>query len=208
MWEHEVVGRILEWWRSNKRVFPWRSARSPWLVLLAGVLLRKTGAKAVSSLYPRLASKYRSPEDVVKAGARELEEDLKPLGMYRRRARELVKLAEVLCSVHGGRVPRSRSKLLELPGVGDYIASVVLCYAYGERTPTIDTNTRRLVSRLAGVSESQVREVYERLLKEARSPRELNLAMLDFAALVCRARRPRCESCPLADLCSTKLLSG
>ncbi len=206
MWEREAVGRLLRWWRSNRRVFPWRSVRSPWLILLAGVLLRKTGAKAVSQLYPRLAAKYRGPWDVLRAGAEELERDLRPLGMYRRRARELVKLAEVLCRVYGGGVPRSRSKLVELPGVGDYIASVVLCYAYGERTPTIDTNTRRLVSRLAGVDELQVREVYERLLREAGCPRELNLAMLDFAALVCRARDPRCRSCPLADLCSTRLL--
>ncbi|RLG51667.1 MAG: hypothetical protein DRN96_04730 [Thermoproteota archaeon] len=205
MWEREVVGRLLEWWRSNRRVFPWRSVRSPWLVLLAGVLLRKTGAKAVSQVYPKLAAKYRSPVEVLRAGAKELERDLKPLGMYRRRAKELVELAEVLCSMYGGRVPRAREELVRLPGVGDYIASVVLCYAYGEATPTIDTNTRRLISRLAGVDEPQVREVYERLLKEAKSSRELNLAMLDFAALVCRARGPRCGSCPLAGLCSARL---
>ncbi|RLG51787.1 MAG: A/G-specific adenine glycosylase, partial [Thermoproteota archaeon] len=160
-WEHEVVSRLLEWWRAERRSFPWREARSPWLVLLAGVLLRKTGAKAVARVYPRLAEKYSKPERVLSSGVGELEEDLRFLGMYRRRARELVELARVLCSRYGGRVPRSREELVKLPGVGDYIASVVLCYAFGESTPTIDTNTGRLVSRLAGVGHSEVREVYE-----------------------------------------------
>ncbi len=184
------AGRLLEWFKENKREFPWRVGMSDeWRAALTGILLRKTRAETVAKHYERIVGPLSTPEKAVELGMDSIEKLLEPLGLHRTRARQIYELAK---SWRSG----SRS-----PGLGPYALSLIECLARGKLVPVVDVNTVRVVKRVFGAED--VEEVRE-LLREAvlsAGTCELNLAVMDFAARVCTARRPRCESCPLEDLC-------
>ncbi|MET1129152.1 MAG: A/G-specific adenine glycosylase [Thermoproteota archaeon] len=203
-----IVERLLEWWRRNKRSFPWRETGDPYRLLLAAILLRKTRAENVAPVYAALVERYPEPQRLAEASVEELEELLRPLGLHRTRARQLARLARELVERYGGRVPCAPEELAGLPGVGPYAANVVGAAACGRRVAAVDVNVARVVSRLFGVKprraphlDEAVLEAAQRLV-EAGPPRDVNLALMDLSAKLCRPRRPRCWECPLRELCS------
>jgi A/G-specific adenine glycosylase len=200
--------RLLKWFEVNKRNFSWRKTRDPFKILVAEILLRKTDAPKVESVYENFIEKFPGPETIANASFPQLEACLKPLGLYRKRARELKSLAESLVQKYGGQVPSLKEELLSLPGVGDYTANAVLCFAFGANVPLLDTNLIRVLRRVFGHASLKARARTDRQLwaiAESMVPqgkaREFNLAVLDFAALVCKAKNPRCSVCPLNDMC-------
>jgi len=203
-----IVSAVISWFHAHKRAFSWREKTDAFAVLIAEVLLRKTDAPKVQEIYDKFIAKYPSPQKLAEADLEKLEADLKPLGMYKIKSRQLKCLAERLLSDFGGRVPASREDLLKLPGVGQYIANAVLCYSYGEDAPALDTNGIRVILRVFNFRSSTARprtdkklwELAEKLIPP-RMGRDFNLALLDFAAQVCRARNPMCSTCPLHDTC-------
>ena len=201
----DVAERLARWWPRFKRDLPWRAARDSYAVLVAEVLLRRTNASKVVGTYLALMERYPTPRELAKASERELAELLRPLGLHRTRARQLRAMARELLERHGGTVPRDVSELRRLTGVGDYAASAVACFAYGEPVPAVDGNVLRVLSRLMGrsdLSADEARSAMAELISCGR-PDELTYAVLDLAAQVCSARRPKCAECPLADLCAT-----
>jgi A/G-specific adenine glycosylase len=200
--------KLLKWFEVNKRSFSWRETRDPFKILVAEILLRKTDAPKVESIYENFVEKFRDPETIANTSLPQLEACLKPLGLYRRRAKELKSLAESLVQKYGGRVPCLKEELLNLPGVGDYTANAVLCFACGANVPLLDTNLIRVLRRVFGHASLRARARTDKQLWAIAGSivpqgkaREFNLAVLDFAALVCRAKNPRCPTCPLNDMC-------
>jgi A/G-specific adenine glycosylase len=118
-------------------------------------------------------------------------------------------MAQVLTTEHNGQVPEDYETLLGLPGVGDYVASAVCSFAFGQPIPIIDTNTVRVAGRLFGIvthAESRRRRPIRHLLTDLldeRDPGAYNYHLLDLAALVCTPAHPRCDSCPLVRYCAT-----
>ncbi len=106
-----------------------------------------------------------------------------------------------------GRLPRTREELESLPGIGQYVASAILCQVYGEREPLLDVNMARVIERyfrprkLADLRTDPVLQGYARAILPRARVKEFNWAVLDFAALVCKARDPRCGDCPLKRGC-------
>jgi DNA (cytosine-5)-methyltransferase 1 len=195
---------LLRWHASNARSFPWRGERDPWRVLLAEMCLHRTRAENVRSVYNRLTKVARSPTAASRNPARVLEE-LQPLGL-RWRSRKVIETAENLVERFDGRVPKDEASLRSLPGVGDYVASAVRCFAYGDPAVLIDANTRRIVSRISGVDATStwtVRLEIFRLAGAAGPDEDFNYALLDLGALICRAGKPRCPVCPLRPYCAT-----
>jgi len=114
-------------------------------------------------------------------------------------------VARVLVEVHGGRVPQTRSELLTLPGVGDYVANAVLVFGYGRPAVLVDTNTHRIVQRYTGRPTArpwQLRMELSRLAGAKGPDAQFNFALLDLGALVCRAQKPECSECPLRQNCA------
>lgn len=108
----------------------------------------------------------------------------------------------------GRRIPDDRAELLTLPGVGAYVADAILCYAYGRKTVPVDSNVCRVLGRMFGLrTKREARRSRVFVDKAAslpiteRNAREVNWGLIDFAALVCRPRRPVCTSCPISDVC-------
>jgi len=205
---NSLTKRILKWYDINKASYPWRSNCTPYQILITEMLLRKTTRNQVKGLFPVFFSKFPSVTKLATANKKEVEKVIRPLGMEKIRSKLLVEVAKTIVKKHNGRVPTNKTALLDLPGVGEYIANAVLLLSQGEKVALVDTNSKRIVERLfLGNSEPKKRvnrEISEQvffLVPEKRFV-DFNLALLDFATSVCLPRNPKCPSCPLKKYCA------
>lgn len=194
---------LLAWHRNNARSFPWREQVPPWHVLVAEICLRRTRANQVEPVFASLMRLAPTPEMMVQSEA-EVLALMRSLGL-RWRADNMMAVARALVEEHGGRVPSTEAGLMSLPGVGDYVASAVVAFGFGRRAVLIDTNTERIVSRVRGRDKArrwQLRLDLYQLAGGDGPVASFNYALLDLGALVCRARAPLCESCPVREHCA------
>jgi A/G-specific adenine glycosylase len=199
----EISRRVVAWEKENWVPYPWRVERTPYKVLIAEVLLKRTTRQAVSREFPRFIEKFPSIEAIYVAPLEQVAEALKHLGLYWQRARQLKELAKVIVEKYGGKIPDDWSALAELPGVGVYIAGAVLSFGYGKKAPVLDSNVTRLLNRLTGREAGRTEKYLDflRLLLPDREVDYFNYGIIDLGAIVCHYRRPLCNRCPLRDLC-------
>ncbi len=202
---------LLSWYKSNQRYYPWRDTDNVFHILIAEMFLQQTRADQALGVYRDVINIYPTPEMMSKACEVELLEMIKPIGLAYRAAR-LIQSSNLICKKYDSIVPKSRTELLELPGIGDYIADAVLCYGYGIRTIPIDTNVCRLFMRYFGLEAQSERVRLDMKLKASirekyifKCTREPNLAVLDYADAICKARNPECSSCELAHYCCSSM---
>ena len=201
---------LVLWFASNGRTYPWRETRDPFRVLIAEIMLRRTKADQVRSVYERLFEEYADITSLAKAEEDKIQKILYPLGL-RWRIPAFVQVAREIEERYQGVVPQTREELITLPGVGDYVAGAVLSIAYGKKEWIVDSNVVRLFQRYFGIAASKEgrrdREIIEvaKIYVHSRYPRKANLAILDFTALVCTPQRPKHETCPLQGECQCLL---
>jgi len=175
-------------------------------VVVAEILLQRTTAAGVARAYAGFLERYPSWDTLAHAPLNNLEAALRPLGLWRQKALAFQQLAQSI-GERGGVLPRTRTELERLPGIGPYTASAVLAVVYRRAEPLLDVNMARLLGRFLGSSvsaeSSPRRRLHALALRLVRGKRslEVNWAALDFGALVCRARRPLCPACPLRTRC-------
>ena len=142
--------RLLAWFKLGGRSFPWREPfRIPYEVVVAEILLQRTTANGVARAYPVFLERYPSWEVLSRASLERLQEDLRPLGLWRQKAAVFRSLARSI-EEGGGRVPASRQELERLRGVGQYTASAILAVVYGRAEPLVDANAARVLGRFFG----------------------------------------------------------
>jgi len=207
--------RVLKWFDSNKRSFPWRQTNNPYRTLLAEILLQQTDSGKARDSYLSLIRRFPRINLLARATKAEILRYVAPIGLVYRATR-LSRIARYLTKNFGGQIPSTKKALMLLPGVGPYIAHSVLVSAFGNRLAVVDTNVLRVLDRFFGIRSMRPRprtdpaiwEAAQKLLpREASKCREWNYALLDFAALVCRWARPHCELCPCRRRCSYFALS-
>jgi A/G-specific adenine glycosylase len=199
----KIRRRVIEREKQRWSPYPWRVDRTPYKVLIAEVLLKRTTRQAVAKEFPKLIAKYPDIESLYKAPIEEVEDMLRHLGLYRQRARHLKELAKVIVERFGGKVPNRWEDLAGLPGVGPYIAGAVLSFGYGKPAPVVDSNVIRLLGRLLGIKSKRY-EDYVRAgwrLVPGEEHDYFNYGLIDLGALVCSYRGPKCGECPLRDVC-------
>jgi A/G-specific adenine glycosylase len=204
----EFVDRLLQWYELNKRAFSWRKRElTPYQVLILELMLQRTPAQRVEKVFENFIKKFPNPITLHSASDIELESIIQTLGLQKRRRELLKDLAEYLVKKHDGRVPVGRDELLKLPGVGIYVASAVMCYCYGKPVPLIDTNAARVLGRIFGLpsrgdpsTEKHLWIFAEHVLPKS-GAKSFNWALIDFGALVCKPKNPRCSECPMCDIC-------
>ncbi len=196
-------GDLLTWHASMGRTFPWRVAADPWHVLMAEMCLHRTRAEQVLPVYLMLMELAPSPSALL-SHADEARRAMWPLGL-RWRVENVLAVAAQVQQRFGGVVPQSSPELLSMPGVGDYVAGAVLCFAFGRRTVLLDANMERIGTRLRGskVGRMQMRMDLYDLAGRDGPDRDFNYALLDLGALVCGPVRPDCANCPLSAVCAT-----
>lgn len=199
--------RLLCWFEQHRRSLPWREpVRSSYELVVAEILLQRTTAAKVARAFPGFVARYPTWEAVARTPLEELQISLRPLGLWRQKARVFLDLANVVVK-NGGGLPCSRRDLERLPGVGPYTASAVMVAIYGLHELFIDVNMARVLSRFFGIGarDSNVRSAFLHSLAFHLVCCEyclsVNWAVLDLAALVCRAKKPLCQECFLREEC-------
>ncbi len=177
---------------------------SPLELLVATMLSAQTTDVQVNRVTRNLFAKYRTAEDYAHADPGELEEDIRPTGFYRNKARSLRNMAGALVEEHGGEVPRTMQELVALPGVGRKTANVVLGNAFGvDEGIVVDTHVRRVSGRL-GLTENndpvKIEQGLMQVVPEADWTIFSHLLIL-HGRRTCKARKPDCPNCVLNDIC-------
>lgn len=201
---------LLAWFSGAGRALPWREdGVSAWEILLCEVMSQQTPVARVEPIWREWLERWPGPAELAAAAPADVIRMWGKLG-YPRRALRLRECAGVVVTKFGGEVPTEVDDLLSLPGVGDYTARAVACFAHGQAVPVVDTNVRRVVARAVnGVAEagspSNRRDLaaVEALLPAGREEAvAFSVAVMELGALVCTARSPDCDVCPLASSCA------
>ena len=198
--------RIINWYDKHGRTFPWRESVDPFRVLIAEIMLRRTRAGQVETVYQELFSKYPDAHSLARGNSNEIESILNHLGLYWRTP-TFQEVARAIVHDYGGRVPTTREELRKLPGVGDYVAGAALSIAYDQKEWIVDSNVVRVFKRYFGIGTSKEGRRDQHVIKMAKayistnSPKKANLAIIDFAALICVPGKPKHELCPVRNSC-------
>ncbi|MDN5761835.1 MAG: A/G-specific adenine glycosylase [Microlunatus sp.] len=206
----EVVERTLAWYADHARKLPWRRpGTDAWAVMVSEFMLQQTPVSRVLEPWRRWVERWPAPPDLAAEPAGEAVRAWGRLG-YPRRALRLHRAAQVITERHGGSVPTDHADLLALPGVGSYTAAAIASFAHGQRHVVLDTNVRRVLARVAHgrptappattVAEHRLAESY--LPAEPARAARWAAASMELGALVCTARSPSCDRCPVTAECA------
>ena len=175
-------------------------------LLIAVILSAQSTDVGVNKATRALFKKVKTPRAMLKLGEAGLKEHIKTIGLFNTKARNIIKTCTLLVEQHGGKVPEDRAALEALPGVGRKTANVVLNTAFGQPTIAVDTHIFRVSNRTGIAPGKNVTEVEQRLLRLV--PDEFKLDAHHWLILhgryTCIARKPRCQSCTISDLCEYK----
>lgn len=204
---------LLSWYRQQGRDLPWRKTRDPYAILVSEMMLQQTQVDRVlpkfalfMAMYPTLESLANAPTDaVIRLWA--------GLG-YNQRAVRLQQIARAVMERYAGVMPTTIDELLQLPGIGRYTAGAIACFAHGQAVATVDTNIRRVLTRifigdLSPEAQTTTNAATALSLAESVLPPDptdaydWNQALMDLGATICLARQPYCERCPLTNTCRT-----
>lgn len=208
---HPVADKILRWYSSNRRDLPWRKTRDPYSVWISEIMLQQTQVETVLPYYRRFMSRFPTVHDLAAASLEDVLKAWENLGYYRR-ARHLHAAARQIVERFHGVFPRVEKELLLLPGIGSYTAAAIASIAYGEKTPALDGNVRRVLSRVfavqtpvdLGKTQKSLRALAENVIP-AQDPGGFNQGLMDLGAGVCTPRNPSCSACPLGTLCLAEI---
>lgn len=177
---------------------------SPFELLIAVMLSAQATDKSVNKATAQLFPVARTPQALLALGLAGLEKYIQSIGLYRTKAKHILATCQLLLERHNGAVPQDRAALEALPGVGRKTANVVLNTAFGESTIAVDTHIFRVANRTGLAPGKTVRAVEDQLLQVV--PREFRQDAHHWLILhgryTCVARKPKCDTCIIADLCS------
>lgn len=207
--DEELWERILGWYAEHQRDLPWRRAEvSPWAVMVSEFMLQQTSVARVLPVWEQWLQRWPTPSALA---AEPVGEALRAWGRlgYPRRVLRLHAAAQAIHDQHGGEVPDDIDVLRRLPGVGEYTAAAIAAFAHRQRHGVMDTNVRRVHWRLFraqqfppdAVRAFERRDADRLLPEDPETAATFSVAVMELGALVCTAARPRCDACPVADLC-------
>ncbi len=172
-------------------------------LLVATIMSAQTTDKQVNKVTKKLFKKYNTARDFSKLKREELEDRICSIGLYRNKSKYIIETSKILLKEYQGQVPATREELMKLPGVGRKTANVILVCAFGINTIPVDTHVFRVANRIGLANSNNVKEVEKQLQNII--PEELwgdiHHILIYLGREICKARSPRCKSCPLNHLC-------
>ena len=205
-----LTRRLLAWYRANARDLPWRQTNDPYRIWVSEIMLQQTRVAAVLGYYARFLEAFPTVEALASAEEDKLMKCWEGLGYYSR-ARNLQKAARLVTEQYKGHFPADYAKLLELPGIGEYTAGAIASAAFDLPFPAVDGNVLRVMTRLTDCHEDIALPATKAMAKEwvlehmPAAPEDIrifNQALMELGATVCAPNvTPRCEDCPLTELC-------
>ncbi len=203
-----ISQKIIENRHLYKRDFKWRHRKDPYEIMIAEFMLQRTKADQVVPVYDDFLKKYPDIKSLSKADIADIARIIRPLGLHWRSA-HFKKAAECILSDYRGIIPSNREELLKIPGIGDYVAGVILAIAFSKNAPIVDSNIARVLNRYFGLEligeirrNKRIVEKADELFSRCNcEPKEMLFAIIDFSALVCTPINPKHEICQLKDDC-------
>ena len=203
--------RLLTWYQAHHRDLPWRQDREPYHVWVSEIMLQQTRVEAVKGYYARFLSRLPTVSDLAEVPEPELLKLWEGLGYYTR-ARNLKKAAIQIMTEFHGKFPRDYAAIRSLPGIGDYTAGAICSICFEEKTPAVDGNVLRVVSRICDdhrcTDDPKVKRSITSSLAEI-YPEEAGAftqSLMELGAMVCLPNgAPLCEQCPMLDLCLARM---
>jgi len=199
--------RLLRWYDRNGRRLPWRETSDPYHILVSEVMLQQTQVDRVLPKYSEWLGKYPSFGALAATPEDEVVKTWYPLG-YNIRPRRLHAIAREAVASYGGELPSDAATLLSFKGIGPYTAGAVRSFAFKQRAAILDTNVARVLFRIfVGRGDSASHKMKKHLwaLADLTMPHkrvfDFNQGIMDFGAMVCVARSPKCTECPMSSLC-------
>jgi len=200
---------VLQWFQANARDLPWRGDCSPWGILVSEIMLQQTPVVRVQPVWEEWLRRWPTPAALAAEPAGEVVRAWGRLG-YPRRALRLHAAAGVMVEKHDGAVPDTFDALLALPGIGTYTAAAVAAFAFGRRETVVDTNIRRVHARLVlgqalpapALTAAEMALAAELLPADREESVLWNAGVMELGALVCTARSPKCDVCPVQAACA------
>lgn len=202
---HSFTSKLLQWFRENGRSLPWRETRDPYAIWLSEIILQQTRIQQGMAYWERFMARWPRVEDLAAATEDEVLREWQGLGYYSR-ARNLHTAARQI--VEMGRFPESLDEIRKLKGVGDYTAAAIGSIAFDLPAAVVDGNVYRVLARHFGIelpiNTTEGRKTFTAMAQEllpAKEASAFNQAMMDFGAIQCTPRSPRCLLCPFAETC-------
>ncbi|PWA12338.1 endonuclease III [Pueribacillus theae] len=177
---------------------------NPFELMIAVLLSAQCTDALVNKVTEKLFKKYKTPEDYLSVPLEELEQDIRSIGLYRNKAKNIQKLSYMLIHEYGGVIPKNRDELIKFPGVGRKTANVIVSVAFDVPAIAVDTHVERVSKRL-GICrwKDSVLQVEETLMKKIPKERwsKAHHQLIFFGRYHCKAQSPQCEICPLLEIC-------
>ncbi|MHA1460190.1 MAG: hypothetical protein ACTSO8_01810 [Promethearchaeota archaeon] len=204
--KHALVRkRILNWYKENKRDYPWRKSSSLYQILVTEILLQKTIALNVSNIYIDFFTKYKDFSTIYNADIAILQSDIKRLGLSNKRAQILKDLSQMIVTEYDGIIPQKPEILKKINGIADYVSNAYACFGLNDRTFFFDVNIKRFIQRVFEPQDVKVKNdsIYTELdkLLPKMDFKHMYWAILDFGYKICSKNNPKCELCPISDKC-------
>ena len=204
---HKFSNTLKMWYLMNKRDLPWRKSRDPYLIWLSEIILQQTRIAQGISYYEKFVEEFTDVFALAKADEKQVLNLWQGLGYYSR-ARNLLSTARYIASDCHGKFPDQYAKLIQLKGIGDYTASAIASIAFNKPHATVDGNVYRVLSRYFGLSTpinnskgpKEFKELAQQLLDKL-DPGTHNQALMEFGALVCTPKNPKCDTCVFNNSC-------
>ena len=201
--------RLLGWYRKHGRDLPWRQTRDPYRILVSEVMLQQTQVDRVIPKYTEGLKRFPSFSALANATEKDAQEVWYPLG-YNIRPKRLHAIAREVVLRHNGKLPSDSETLRTFKGLGDYTIGAIQSFSFEQRAPILDTNVARVLFRVFVANGDPSTHAMKRWLWELSSvmlPRrnvfDFNQALMDFGAMVCVARRPKCQTCTMRPICKS-----
>ena len=203
----EFSRQLLNWYQRHKRELPWRNTGDPYKIWLSEIILQQTQVAQGLPYYETFVETFPTVHDLAAADQGKVLRLWQGLGYYSR-ARNLHFAAQQVVGDFNGRFPKSYEEIITLKGVGEYTAAAIASFAFGEKVPVLDGNVIRVLTRYFGIEEDvsksktikALRKIAREIIPENR-PDEFNQAIMEFGALHCTPRNPKCVSCPFNQSC-------
>ena len=204
----DFSAHLIRWHRRHGRHdMPWQNTTDPYRVWLSEIMLQQTQVATVIPYYRRFLERFPQLDELAAAPVAEVMALWSGLGYYAR-ARNLHACANVIMTQHGGSFPRDPASIAQLPGIGRSTANSIATICFGDHAPIMDGNVKRVLCRSFGIEGFPGSSAVDKRLwalagelMPARAASIYNQAQMDLGATVCTRTRPRCEACPLSDLC-------
>jgi A/G-specific adenine glycosylase len=202
-----LQNKIISWYLSNKRELPWRNTRNPYFIWLSEIILQQTRVAQGLPYYEKFVEHYPTIYDLANASEEEVLRLWQGLGYYSR-GRNLHGTAKHIAGNLSGIFPESFTEILKLKGVGNYTAAAIASFAYSESVPAIDGNAIRVISRLFRITGpvdqittlKEIVKISEELISQVK-PDIYNQAIMEFGAMLCTPKNPKCDICPVQENC-------